>query len=108
MIVQRLAVHQTRLEFRQQFNGAIRTSLTALYGLCSAVALAKEKSVKMVNILGPMNYGSKNFSSKISLVKEKAKSKIFWSQRNVSKKSKIEVQNVCVQQILCKNNVKQG
>ena len=66
-IVQRLALHQNGVEFRQQFYGAIRTSLTALYddvrrratspknllhdrqagrrqyGLYSEVALAKKK-----------------------------------------------------------------
>ena len=31
MIVQRLALHQNRVEIRQQFNDAIRTSLTTLY-----------------------------------------------------------------------------
>ena len=31
MIVQRLALHQDEVEFYQQFNGAIRTSQTALY-----------------------------------------------------------------------------
>ena len=30
-MVQRLALHQNGVEFRQQFNGAIITSLTALY-----------------------------------------------------------------------------
>ena len=29
LIVQKLALHQNGVEFRQQFNGAIRTSLTA-------------------------------------------------------------------------------
>ena len=31
LIVQRLALHQNGVEFCQQFNGAIRTSLTASY-----------------------------------------------------------------------------
>ena len=31
LIVQRLALHQNVIEFHQQFNGAIRASLTALY-----------------------------------------------------------------------------
>ena len=31
MIVQKLALHQNGVEFRQQFNGAIGASLTALY-----------------------------------------------------------------------------
>ena len=31
LIVQRLALHQNGVEFRQQFNGAIRTSLSAPY-----------------------------------------------------------------------------
>ena len=31
MIVQKLALHENGVEFRQQFNGAIRTSLTASY-----------------------------------------------------------------------------
>ena len=31
LIVQRQALHQNGVEFRQQFNGAIKTSLTALY-----------------------------------------------------------------------------
>ena len=31
LIVQKLALHQNGVEFRQQFNGAIRTSLTAPY-----------------------------------------------------------------------------
>ena len=29
LVIQRLALHQNGVEFRQQFNGAIRTSLTA-------------------------------------------------------------------------------
>ena len=31
LIVHRLALHQNGVEFLQQFNGAIRTSLTAMY-----------------------------------------------------------------------------
>ena len=31
LIIHRLALHQNGVEFRQQFNGAIRTSLTAPY-----------------------------------------------------------------------------
>ena len=31
LIVQRLALHENGVEFRQQFNGAIRTSLSAPY-----------------------------------------------------------------------------
>ena len=30
-VVQRLALHQNGVEFRQQFNGVVRTSLSALY-----------------------------------------------------------------------------
>ena len=31
LIVHRLGLHQNGVEFRQQFNGAIRTSITAIY-----------------------------------------------------------------------------
>ena len=52
--LQKLALHQNGVEFRQQFNGAIRSSLAALYDDVQCLATNtyrhRDKSTMRINV----------------------------------------------------------